>query len=122
MTVARKITRRTMSLAASLVAVAGCMISTGAAANVGLNCERTTVKVQQRICKDAGLLQLQITMRDLYFSTARRIDPQSDVKYLVADQKRWIARRDSCWTRRCIVRALGQRIETLRSYAVKRDD
>jgi uncharacterized protein len=118
MKLSSKIGLRTIGFAA----LACCALTTSASANVGLNCERTPVRVQKRICNDAGLLRLQVSMRDRYFSTARRISPQSDVKFLVADQKNWIAKRDSCWTRRCIVRALEQRVETLTSYAVKRDD
>jgi uncharacterized protein len=104
---------------ATLSAVA---LSHPATAAVSLKCESPSGRVERKICGDARLLQLHRDMRRAYTITERKIEPRSDVAGLVTDQARWVARRNACWTKRCIAKSTIDRTETLSSWAVKRDD
>jgi uncharacterized protein len=106
----------------ALSAAAALTLSQSAMAAPSLNCDAPKGRVERKICRNSELKQLHNTMMVAYVSTERRIRPRSDVAFLTLDQARWVERRNSCWLKRCIVAAHNQRTETLRSYAVIRDD
>ncbi len=114
-----KMTARLMTVAGL---VAGVMALAEPAAAVSFDCSRTQNSVERRICQNRELSDLDSQMDREYRSVSARIRPRSDVPFLRADQLRWLAKRNDCWTARCIKRAYLQRIETLESYAVIRDD
>lgn len=87
-----------------------------------LDCGKPANAAEARICADATLVGLHNTMLQHYRSVERRIRPRSDVASFVADQARWTERRNTCRATACLVAAYRQRIETLESYAVIRDD
>jgi uncharacterized protein len=112
--------RRTLLAILAVAAFApNAIASTGAAP---LDCGRPTGRVERRVCADPALRDLHAVMREAYGYTEKRIRPRSDVPSLVVDQARWVERRNSCWMKSCIRAAYKQRIDTLTSYAVKRDD
>jgi uncharacterized protein len=111
--------KRTLLAVSTLALIA---LSHPATAAPSLNCERPSGRVERKICGDARLMQLHRDMRRAYMTTEPRIEPRSDVAGLVTDQARWVARRNACWTKRCIAKSTIDRTETLRSWAVKRDD
>lgn len=85
-------------------------------------CQGRLNATEYKVCTTPALAAADQRLGGLYEDVKRRIRPRSDVEYLVADQKRWLAERDACWTKRCIGRAYAQRIDTLATYAVLRDD
>jgi uncharacterized protein len=107
-------------LAVSALAVLA--LSYPATAALSLKCESPSGRVERKICGDARLMQLHRDMRRAYTITERKIEPRSDVAGLVTDQAKWVARRNACWTKRCITKSIVERTETLSSWAVKRDD
>ena len=109
-------------LAASAVVAATVTLSQSTLAAPSLSCDAPQGRVERKICRHNDLVQMHSTMIRAYVNTERRIRPRSDVVGLVTDQARWVSRRNSCWTKRCLVAAYTQRTETLRSWAVIRDD
>lgn len=103
-------------------AVTAITLSQPAAAAPSLNCDAPKSRVERKICRHSDLVQLHNTMMVAYVRTERRIRPRSDVFGLVIDQARWVERRNTCWLKRCITAAYNQRTETLRGWAVIRDD
>jgi uncharacterized protein len=103
-------------------AVAAFTLSQSAMAAPSLNCDAPKGRVERKICRNSDLVQLHNTMMVAYVRTERRIRPRSDVAGLIVDQARWIERRNSCWLKRCITAAYNQRTESLRGWAVIRDD
>lgn len=109
-----------LTFVASL-AVGGATIATSASAHA-LSCDAPSGRVEAMVCTDGQLMQLHRTMSAAARSVERRIRPRSDVPFFEADQARWEERRDGCRRKGCVVAAYAQRIETLESYAVIRDD
>jgi uncharacterized protein len=107
---------------ATLTAAAALILSQSATAAPSLSCDAPQGRVERKICRDPALVQMHNAMIRAYVSTERRIRPRSDVTGLITDQARWVSRRNSCWTKRCLVAAYTQRTDTLRSWAVIRDD
>jgi uncharacterized protein len=107
---------------AALSAIAAITLSQSSHAAPSLSCNAPQGRVERKICRDASLVQQHNAMMRAYVHTERRIRPRSDVTGLVTDQARWVSRRNSCWTKRCLTAAYTQRTETLRSWAVIRDD
>jgi uncharacterized protein len=112
--------RRTLLAVLAVTTLAPSAIASTSAAP--LNCDRPNGRVERRVCADPALRDLHAVMREAYGYTERRIRPRSDVPSLVVDQARWVERRNTCWMKSCISSAYQQRIDTLTSYAVKRDD
>jgi uncharacterized protein len=109
---------KALVFAAGLVAIVGAAQASGPS----FNCQGSLADVERTICSSERLSALDRRMSGLYASVSNRIRPRSDVPFLVADQKRWLAKRDGCWTRFCIAGVYRQRIDTLSEYAVLRDD
>jgi uncharacterized protein len=103
-------------------AIAAITLSQSTMAAPSLSCDAPQGRVERKICRNSDLVLLHNAMMVAYVRTERRIRPRSDVAGLVTDQARWVSRRNSCWTKRCIAAAYNQRTETLRSWAVIRDD
>jgi uncharacterized protein len=76
------------------------------------DCDSPTSRAERKVCNDARLLRLHNKLR---VATERKSTQSSDAD--AADQERWIARRDSCWTKRCIARAYALRLEGLENAA-----
>ena len=93
-----------------------------AAQSPSFACTGPVNSAEYKICTTPALAAADQRMADVYESVKRHIRPRSDVPFFVGDQKRWLAQRDACGSKRCIGRAYAQRIETLESYAVIRDD
>jgi uncharacterized protein len=74
------------------------------------DCDNPSSRAERKVCNDARLLRLHNKLRA---ETERKSAPSSDVEAATADQERWIARRDSCWTKRCIARAYALRLERI---------
>jgi uncharacterized protein YecT (DUF1311 family) len=108
----------TLAVTAALASLA----TRAAADGPSFSCHRALSAVEARICTTPALASEDRQLAAVYESVKDRIRPRSDVEFLVADQKRWLARRDACGSARCIGRAYAVRIETLESYAVIRDD
>jgi uncharacterized protein len=72
------------------------------------DCESPASRVERKVCNDARLLRLHNKLRA---ETDRKSAPNAAAA--AADQEQWIARRDSCWTKRCIARAYALRLELL---------
>jgi uncharacterized protein len=107
----------------SVVAMAAAVLAVSQpAAAASFDCTQTRNAVERRICQSPDLSALDSQMDGVYRSVQARIRPRTDVRFLRADQLRWLAKRDDCWTYRCVRRAYVQRIDTLQSYAVIRDD
>lgn len=106
----------------ALSAVTAITLSQSAMAAPSLSCDAPKSRVERKICRHSDLVQLHNTMMVAYVRTERRIRPRSDVFGLVIDQARWVERRNRCWLKRCINAAYNQRTETLRGWAVIRDD
>lgn len=85
-------------------------------------CQGNLNAIEYKVCTTPNLATADRRLAEVYDSVKARIRPRSDVPSLIADQKRWLATRDACWSKRCIARAYVQRIDTLESYAVIRDD
>jgi uncharacterized protein len=77
------------------------------------DCDSPTSRAERKVCNDARLLRLHNRLRA---ETERKLaaTPGADA---AADQDRWIARRDACWTKRCIARAYALRLERLENAA-----
>jgi uncharacterized protein len=103
-------------------AAAAFTLSQSTMAAPSLSCDAPQGRVERKICRNTDLVQLHNVMIRAYVRTERRIRPRSDVTGLVTDQARWVSRRNSCWTKRCLTAAYTQRTETLLSWAVIRDD
>jgi uncharacterized protein len=110
------------SILGVLSVAAAITLSQSTMAAPSLSCDAPQGRVERKICRNGDLVQLHNTMMVAYVRTERRIRPRSDVAGLVTDQARWVSRRNSCWTKRCLTAAYNQRTETLRSWAVIRDD
>jgi uncharacterized protein len=113
------ISRVTLAVSAAVAAIT---LSQSTLAAPSLSCDAPQGRIERKICRDASLVQQHNAMMRAYIHTERRIRPRSDVTGLVTDQARWLSRRNSCWTKRCIAAAYTQRTETLRTWAVVRDD
>jgi uncharacterized protein len=115
-------TMKRFTLGALSIVAAAISLSQTAMAAPSLNCDAPKGRVERKICRNSELKQLHNTMMVAYVRTERRIRPRSDVSGFIVDQARWVERRNSCWLKRCITAAYNQRTETLRSWAVIRDD
>jgi uncharacterized protein len=94
-----------------LVILAATAATTTTAFAVGrADCDNPSSRAERKVCNDARLLRLHNRLRA---EAERRSAPSTDAEAAAADQERWIARRDSCWTKRCIARAYALRLERL---------
>lgn len=81
-----------------------------------------TTTAEALICTDREVRWLDGAMTAEFVRVREAIRPRSDVPAFIGNQRRWLADRDRCATRQCIVAAYRQRIDTLESYAELRDD
>jgi uncharacterized protein len=73
------------------------------------DCDSPTSRAERKVCGDARLLRLHNKLR----AEAERKPIATTDTAGAADTERWIAQRNSCWTKRCIARAYALQIERL---------
>jgi uncharacterized protein len=75
-----------------------------------VDCDSPTSRAERKVCNDARLLRLHNKLRA---ETERRASAGNAAATAPEDLERWVARRDACWTKRCIARAYALRLERL---------
>ena len=106
--------RLTLStLTAVLLAAAG----TAPAATPSFDCAKATHEVEQMICKDAALAELDHTLNSLYHTVLKHT-PASEQGALKTEQRGWVKGRNDCWKasdmRGCIASEYQTRIAELK--------
>jgi uncharacterized protein len=102
-----------MSMGAGL-----CLAMTGAwAASPSFNCAKASSSVEELICNDAELAQLDRSLASLY-GTVLKHTPAAEQRMLKAEQRGWIKGRDDCWKsddmRGCVASEYRFRINELK--------
>jgi uncharacterized protein len=66
------------------------------AASPSFNCAKASSDVEQLICNDAELAQLDRSLSTLYQRVLQNT-PAGEQKMLKAEQRGWVKGRDDCW-------------------------
>ena len=84
-----------------------------AQAQASFDCNLAATAVEETICADAALSQLDRQMADA-FENARRSASRSKSASILADQRAWIGQRNSCSSdRSCLLNSMQNRIAAL---------
>lgn len=82
----------------------------------GFDCAKAIHEVEQLICKDAGLAELDRSLTDLYTILLEHT-PAGEQKMLKAEQRGWVKGRNECWKsndmRGCVESGYRARIDEL---------
>ena len=85
--------------------------------NPSFDCAKTSHDVEELICKDAELADLDRSLAELY-AVVLKNTPASEQKLLKAEQRGWVKGRNDCWKssdqRGCVKREYEARISELR--------
>ena len=88
-----------------------------ASPNPSFDCAKASHEVEELICKDAELADLDRSLSDLY-SVVLKNTPASEQKMLKAEQRGWVKGRNDCWKssdeRGCVKREYEARISDLK--------
>ena len=88
-----------------------------AKANPSFDCAKASHEVEELICKDAELADLDRSLADLY-AVVLKNTPASEQKMLKAEQRGWVKGRNDCWKssdqRGCVKSEYEVRISELR--------
>ena len=88
-----------------------------ASPNPSFDCAMASHEVEELICKDAELADLDRSLADLYAVVLKNA-PTSEQKMLKAEQRGWVKGRNDCWKssdeRGCVKREYEARISELR--------
>ncbi len=88
-----------------------------AQAQASFDCNLAATRVEKTICADAVLSKLDRQMADA-FKNARRSASKSKSASILADQRSWIAQRNSCGSdRRCLLGSMQSRIADLNAHS-----
>ena len=91
--------------------------SSSGKANPSFDCRKASHEVEELICSDAGLADLDRSLADLYGVLLKHSSP-SEQKHLKAEQRGWVKGRNDCWKssdqRGCVKREYEARISELR--------
>jgi uncharacterized protein len=97
-----------------------CLLGTTAiaqAASPSFDCAKATHEVEQMICKDAALAELDHTLNSLYHTVLKHT-PASEQGALKTEQRGWVKGRNDCWkasdVRGCIASEYQTRIAELK--------
>jgi uncharacterized protein YecT (DUF1311 family) len=92
-------------------------VASAASANPSFDCAKASHEVEELICKDAELADLDRSLADLY-AVVLKNTPASEQKMLKAEQRGWVKGRNDCWKssdeRGCVKREYEARIGELR--------
>lgn len=81
------------------------------------DCAKASHEVEELICKDAELADLDRSLADLY-GVVYKHTPASERKMLKAEQRGWVKGRNDCWKsddqRGCVKRSYDERIGELK--------
>ena len=66
------------------------------ASHPSFDCSKATHEVEQLICKDADLADLDRSLAELY-ATLLKHTPASEQGALKTEQRGWVKGRDDCW-------------------------
>ncbi len=87
------------------------------AASPSFNCAKASGSVEELICNDAELAELDRNLASLY-SAVLKNTPSGGQKVLKAEQRGWIKGRNDCWKsddmRGCVAHEYRDRIATLK--------
>ncbi len=102
-------TDRASSIGALLITALAALAATlpGAAHAASFDCAKASSANEKRICADAQLSKQDETLHALY----ARLPPSAESK---ADQRAWLAQRDTCDSTACLARSYADRIVILR--------
>jgi uncharacterized protein YecT (DUF1311 family) len=85
--------------------------------NPSFDCAKASHEVEELICKDAELADLDRSLADLY-AVVLKNTPESEQKMLKAEQRGWVKGRNDCWKssdeRGCVTREYEARISDLK--------
>jgi uncharacterized protein YecT (DUF1311 family) len=88
-----------------------------ASVNPSFDCAKASHEVEELICKDAELADLDRSLADLY-AVVLKNTPESEQKMLKAEQRGWVKGRNDCWKssdeRGCVKREYKARISELK--------
>ena len=88
-----------------------------ASPNPSFDCAKASHEVEELICKDAELADLDRSLADLY-AVVLKNTPTSEQKMLKAEQRGWVKGRNDCWKssdeRGCVKREYDGRISELK--------
>ena len=101
---------------------AGIPAKTSAAMTPSFDCARADGTVEELICSDADLSELDRQLADIYTAAVAKSRPP-DTRTLKAMQRGWIKGRNDCWksedVRRCVAESYRDRIVELQAtYAL----
>ena len=92
-------------------------VASAPAAHPSFNCAKASHEVEELICKDAELADLDRSLADLY-AVVLKNTPASEQKMLKAEQRGWVKGRNDCWKssdeRGCVKREYEARISELK--------
>jgi len=85
--------------------------------NPSFDCAKASHEIEELICKDAELADLDRSLADLY-AVVLKNTPTSEQKTLKAEQRGWVKGRNDCWKssdeRGCVKREYEARISELK--------
>ena len=85
--------------------------------NPSFDCAKASHEIEELICKDAELADLDRSLADLY-AVVLKDTPTSEQKTLKAEQRGWVKGRNDCWKssdeRGCVKREYEARISELK--------
>jgi uncharacterized protein len=100
-----------------LIAVLFSAAGLAQAASPSFNCAKASSSVEELICNDAELAELDRSLASLY-SAVLKNTPAGEQKMLKAEQRGWIKGRDDCWKsddmRGCVASEYRYRIDALK--------
>ena len=107
---------KTLPALTALLAL-GLLAGAAHAATPSFDCAKATHEVEQLICKDGELAELDHSLNSLYHSVLKNT-PASEQKMLKAEQRGWVKGRDDCWksadVRGCVLAEYRTRIDALK--------
>lgn len=93
------------------------LVHAGTAWSASFDCAKAASGVEQAICADASLSELDTQLGDLYTDTLNTL-PANQLQALRADQRNWLAVRNACRAQparenACLRDSIKQRLQTL---------
>lgn len=93
------------------------LVANGTALAASFNCANAHSAVEKMVCADPLLNKLDETLADNYFGMMHS-DFGGSPKALKAEQRRWVAARNQCKTKQCLVNAYRKRVDETCGYGV----
>jgi uncharacterized protein len=89
-----------------------------AAFGASFDCKKASTSIEKQICEDATLGKLDEALSENYRNMMASPIGDGAIKDLKATQRKWVAERNKCTTKECVVAAYRKRVDEVCEYPV----